>query len=248
MPTDRENLDDEDEIKLPEDDEQEGSDAGSLDDESGDESEAGQEPEDAQGSTRVAGRASTRIQALRREAQEARERTALLERELEQERSRRQQPQQPQEESDEVFNARVAMLEPEARINARIERSEKRHQRELLITRMAAADAADRAAFQARAAYDPRYKKYGDQVERVLAEERRQGRDFPRDTVLKFVLGEAVLNSKTKPRQQQDGQRRIAQQQARADSGRSDVSTNRQRTGQGNSLADLERRLDGVII
>lgn len=129
-----------------------------------------------------------------------------------------------------------------------MERSEKRHQRELLLTRMQAADAADRASFQAKAAFDPRYKKYADRVEQVLADERRQGRDFPRETVLKFVLGEAVINSKGKSKQQQDASERVRRQQARADSGRSDVSGQRQRQGQGNSLADLEKRLSGVFI
>ena len=143
---DREIIDDE-EVTLPDDEIEEGSDAGSLDNEGGDDAEAGQELEDAQGQARV-GRAQSRIQALRREAQEAREREALLQRELEAERSRNRQPAQPAEESDEAFNAKLALIDdPEKRILARMERSEKRHQREMLFTRMQAADAADRASF-----------------------------------------------------------------------------------------------------
>lgn len=245
---DRENIDD-DEVTLPEDEiDGEGQDAGRLDDEGGDEAETGQELEDAQGQAGL-GRREKRIQALRREAQEAREREALLQRELEAERARNRQPAQPTEESDEAFNAKLALIDdPERRIMARMERSEKRHQREMLLTRMQAADAADRASFQAKAAFDPRYKKFADRVEQVLADERRQGRDFPRETVLKFVLGEAVINSKGKSKQQSEAAERVRRQSARADSGRSDVSGQRQRQGQGNSLADLERRLNGVFI
>lgn len=244
-PNDREVIDDE---VFDEELEGEREDARRLDDEGGDETEAGQEPEAAQAQEGL-GRASKRIQALRREAQEERERAALLQRELEAERARVRQPAQSTEESDDAFNARLALMDdPEKRLVARIERSEKRHQRELLITRMQAADAADKASFTSKAAYDPRYKKYADRVEQVLAEERRNGRDYPRETVLRFVLGEAVINSKGKSTQRQDAAARVQRQQARADSGRSDVSGQRQRQGQGNSLADLEKRLDGVYI
>jgi len=245
---DRENIDDE-EISLPDDEaEGEGSDAGSLDDEGGDDAQAGQELEDAQGQAGLT-RRERRIQALRKEAQEAREREALLQRELEAERARNRQPPQPTEESDEAFNAKLALIDnPEQRILARMERSEKRHQRELLITRMQDADAADRAAFQAKAAYEPLAKKYAAEVEQILAEERRQGRDFTRETILDFVIGRAVRTNPNRGKQRTKGQENIRRQQARADSGRSDVSGQRQRQGQGNSLSDLEKRLDGVYI
>lgn len=245
-PNDRD-LDDE-EIKLPEDDD-EGQDAGSVNDEGGDDSETGQELEDAQSQARVRSRASERIQTLRAEAQAARERTALLERELQEERARRQQPQQQsQEESDDAFNARIAMLDAEQRMDAKLERATKRHQRELLISNMRSADLADRAAFQAKAAFDPYFKKYADEVERTLAEERRNGRDWPRETVLDFVIGRAARTNPNRSKQKAAGQERIARQQARDDGGRGDISARRERAGQGDSLEAIKRRLTGVQI
>ena len=245
-PNDRENIDDEEDVLEVED---EGSDAGSLDDEGGDDAETGQEPEDAQGQERL-GRAGKRIQSLREAAQRERERAAQLERELAQERQQRQQPQQPREETNEEFEAKLALVENfEDRTRMRLERSEKRHQRELLMLRLQTADATDKAAFTAKAAYDPYVKKYANEVEQLLAEERRQGRDYPRETVLDFIIGRAARTNPNRGKQKQAGQDRIRREQARADSGRSDVERGqRTRLGQGNTLADLEYRLRDVNI
>ena len=84
-----------------------------------------------------------------------------------------------------------------------------------------------------------------------MAEERRQGRDFPRETVLKFVLGEAVINSKGKSKQQQEAGERVRRQQARADSGRSDVAgAARKRTYRADDMSPeaVRSRLEGVHI
>src|ERR1700722_20175542 len=106
------NLEDEDEA-LRLDDEEESSDAGSVNDEGGGETEAGQESQDAQAQEGL-GRREKRIQALRREAQEASDRASRFERELNEERARyRQQPQQG--ETTEQENARLALMTAEER-------------------------------------------------------------------------------------------------------------------------------------
>lgn len=232
---------------------EESPDAGSLDDEGGDEAETGQEPSDEEAQERVdGGRRARRIQALRREAQENRERASRLERELSEERQRRQQPAQPQgpqEESEDAFRARCALMEPEARIMATLERSETRHRREMFISQLRTADAVDKAQYDARAAYDPRYKKYAPQVEALIQQERQQGRYPSREQVISFVIGQAVLNNPTKDKQRDKGRENIRRETTRADSGRGDVPTQRrQKLGTGDTLADREYRLRDVNI
>lgn len=243
----------EDDIRLPDEVEDDREDAGLGNDESGDASQTGQELEaEAQGEKRVESRATRRVQEALREAREAKERAQLLERELENARRERQQPQQqPQEESDEAFFARVSLLEPMQQVDAKLARAEKRHQRELFISNLRSADALDKADYNAKAAGNPRYKKYAAEVERILAEERQAGRwNTTRETIYYYVLGKAAdqVDPKRKQKQRDDAQERVSRQQARDSGGRSDVSASRQRTGQGNTLADLERRLEGKFI
>lgn len=240
------NLEDDDEISLPDEEiDDEGQDAGSIDNEGGDEAQAGQESQDAQGEERL-GRRERRIQALRQEAKESNERAARFERELAEERARRQQPQQ-QGESPQAEEARIALMTTEERLEYKLNKAIQQNTLQMNITRFQAADMADRAAYQSKAAVDPKYKKYAAEVEQVLADSRRQGRDFDRETVLRYVLGGKLLNNNKEP-QRQRGQENIRRQMARADSGRGDVSTIRQRSGSGNTLSDLEKRLTGVNI
>jgi hypothetical protein len=87
----------------------------------------------------------------------------------------------------------------------------------------ATADRADKAAFDAKAAVDPIYRKYAQDVEQVLAIERRKGRDFDRETILDFVRGRrARLNQGKKTPVQAQAERRIQSQQARTAGGRGD--------------------------
>jgi hypothetical protein len=253
----REPGDDDEEVKLP-DDEEEG-DAGRDDDEGGDEAEAGQEPEDAQAEEgpvdKQPSRQTRRVQELRRvaqeqteRAQEQTERAARFERELAEERARRAQPQF-QQESPEQEQARLALMTTEERIEYRLNKAEQRHQREMNVTRFQAADMADRAAYESKAAYEPRFKKYASEVETLLRQERQAGRDFPRETILSFVLGQKVLQGeRSREAAAKAGKDRIKAQTTRADSGRSDRAAPRERTGQGDSIRDLERRLEGRFI
>lgn len=249
-PNDRD-LEDDDEIALPEEDE--GEDAGSLDHEGGDEAEAGQEPEDAEGQEGLdeprVGRRERRVQALRREAQEANERAAKFERELNEERQRARQPQQPQTETPEQEANRLALMTVDERVEYRLAKAQRQNELQMNLLRFQHADATDKAAYEAKSAYDPRYKKYQPEVERLLAEERGRGNyGLPRETILFYVLGKKVAENRTREKQRERGRENIRRQQARADSGRGDIPATRQRQGSGNTLADLERRLDGVNI
>jgi hypothetical protein len=80
-------------------------------------------------------------------------------------------------------------------------------------------------------------------------EERRQGRDFPRETILRFVLGDRVMQNKGKiDQQRKQGQQNINRQRTQPDTSRSDRSAQRRGGSSGNTLADLEKRLEGVEI
>ena len=230
-------------------------DAGQDDVESGDDTETGQEPseakaEDGEVAPRAA-RATARQDNYREIARQEAEHRARVEREIADLRQQLQ-ARQPQEESEEQFEARLQLLPVDDRVRERLGRSEKRHQRELLYTRLQSADAADRASYQSRAAVDTRYRKYEQQVEQILATERRQGRDFPRDTILKFILGEKVMANAAKINEaRKQGKQRIDRQQAKPIEGRSDRQVQRRgRLGEGNSIEDLEYRLTqpGVFI
>lgn len=238
-----ENLPDETENEV----EDEGSDARLDDDEGGDEAEAGQKPEGAEAQERVErkpSRAQKAIQELRRSAQEANERSARVERELSELRAERERSRQ---ESPEAEAARLALMSSEDRMEYRLNKATAEHARQLQMMQFATADAADKAAFEAKGAYEPRYRKYAAEVEKLLIEERRAGRSFPRETILKFVLGDRVMKANTAPQRDQ-ARERIRRETTPAPKGGSDRQAQRSRSGQGDTLADLEKRLDGVFI
>lgn len=236
---------------------QEDDDAGLLDDEGGDEAETGQESENVEAQEgqveedgRPKGRATKAVLEAKRIAREAAAETARVRQELESLRAERERERNRQQvESPEQEAARLALMTVEERVDYKLRKSEEKHTRELAAATFAAADAADKAAFEAKGAYDPRYKKYAPDVERLILQERQAGRNFPRDTILKFVLGEKVLANQAKvDAQRARGRENIRRQTTQPPSGRSDRAPARQRAGRGDTLADLEARLDGVQI
>jgi len=248
---------DEETFTLPEDDEerQVGGNAGSLDDEGGNEA-SGSEDSGAEGQEgleaeeeRPPTRGERRFQKLSEEVRASRERADQLERtlaELRQGSQQQQQPQGPKFESDQEFAARLAMMEPEQRIEARLERSEKRHQYELLVTRMQMAESQDIAKFQGMAAANPLFKKVASEVEQVRRTELQRGRDIDRETIATYLLGRKLLESKGKIAEARSkGADNIRREQARPDTGRSDVRPERRGT---DARSNLEKRLTGVLI
>lgn len=242
---------DDDEIEVEGNEgEDEAEDAGLDDDEGGDEAEAGPKSEDAEGQEgqveRKPSRATRAVQEAKRLAREAQERATRIEQEMQALRAERAAPKVETEEQEQ---AKLALMTAEERIDYKLRKAADENKRQLGAMQFQMADATDKAAFEARGSYDQRYKRYAPDVEKLLQEERRAGRNFPRETILKFVLGAKVLEGKSKVEQQRkDGAKRIAQQSARADNGRSDRSAERTRPGRGGGLSDLEKRLDGVLI
>lgn len=237
--------------------ENEGEDAGLLDDEGGDEAEAGQEPEGAEAEEgavdaepeRPARRgASETIRAAKNLARENAEKATRLEREIAELRAERERSK-PQGETPEQEAARLSLMTAEERMDYKLAKSQREHERQIGLVRFESADRADKAAFDAKGAYDPRYKKYGGKVEELLAQARRNGDNPNRETVLKFYLGDLIMsNSKEVRRQQQNGKQNIARQATRPTNASSDRAAPRGRLGTGSTLADLEKRLEGVEI
>lgn len=205
----------------------EGTDAGRIDDEGGDEAEAGQELEDAQTQERV-GRSGRRDDRIREELRAEREHRARVEAELNilrQEREQRQQQAGPREETDAEFMARISLLDTESRMEARLDRAIRQNTRQNAINQFTTADRLDKSAYDTKAAGDPMRRKHAARVEQLLQIERRNGRDFPRETIYKFILGDErdtrLSQGKPSPAQRQ-GQQRIQSQQARTTGGRGD--------------------------
>ena len=227
-------------------------DAGQDDDEGGDET-AGQENDEAEGEEGLAeqprkpGRAEKAVVEAKRIAREAAAEAAALKREVAELRQQRQQAQ-PQEETPEQEAAKLALMSVEERVDYKLAKAEKVNARQMALVEFKTAEAADKAAYDAKAGYEPRYKRYAADVEKLLASERAAGKNWPRETILKFVLGERVLNSKPlTDKARKEGQRRLNSQRTAPDASRSDRAAPRGR-GTGNTLSDLERRLEGVEI
>lgn len=227
-------------------------DTGLEDFESGDAPEAGQELADAEAEespVAATDKPQRRQNDYREIARQEAEHRARVEREYAEYRAQAEAQRNQGDEPENVFEQRMSLLPVDQQIRERLSRSDRRHQRELILTRMQAADSADKANYQAKSASNPRYRKYEARVEELLAFERRNGRDFPRETILRFVLGEAVIANEGKTAKARTaGQDRIRQQQVRPPTAGSDQAAQRRRASGGDSVADLERRLEGVFI
>jgi len=205
---------------------EEGDDAGRVNDEGGDDSQTGQESQAFEAEERL-DRRGQRDDRIREELRAEREHRTRVEAELQALRQQAEQARQPQfrEETDQEFLARVAVMEPEQRMEAKYERAMRFHNRQLALQTFAMADRADKVAFDSKAQSDPDRARLAKRVEEVLAIERRKGRDFDRETVYKYILGEEreVRKSRGSPAPaQRRGQDNIQRQQARTTGGRGD--------------------------
>jgi hypothetical protein len=158
--------------------------------------------------------------------------------------------QQPQEESEEQFAARISLLPPDERMEARYARSERRNEARLNAMHVQNTVTADKLSYDAKAAADSKFKRYAPEVEAKHAELMAAGQFVPRETVLKFLIGERVLanmGTKEVKGQRQAAQRRVRAQETRPASGRSDAGRPQERRA-GNEADGRKKRLDGLQI
>lgn len=195
-------------------------------------------------SDRQPSRRDTRIQTLAEEARQAKSELAETRRRLD-ELSRQMTQPRVQQESAEQRAARFALMTPQEQMAETLRESEQRTAALVQQVQMQSSDAADRAAFQSRAAVDPLYAKWGPKVEGKLAELRARGSNVEREVLLKFMIGEAALERRTSKEgkaEVRQAQRRVQSQRTRpANSGSDTASQRRQQTS-------LERRLEDVQI
>jgi hypothetical protein len=108
-------------------------------------------------------------------------------------------------------------------------------------------DRADKAEYEAKAAGDSStsslYKRFGPKVEAMLVEMRtKHNLNAPREKVLAAVIGEYILNQKSKPVSKKEAANRMKKQKAKPTTSRSDVSSSDRRKG--NDREERMKRLE----
>ena len=202
-----------------------------------------QEPGSArQTQAQVGGRADRRIATLREEARQARELAARTARELDELRAA--QARAAAQPDPRVEAERLAAMTPQEQFQYFLQQERQERQRELNQLRYENAENADRAAFANLTAVNPVARRLAPKVEEYLANERRQGRNYQREVVLKYLAGEEALarSNPTRDRQARDAQNRLARQKVRPGGGSSDVQGGRR-----NREQTLEERLADVV-
>jgi hypothetical protein len=108
-------------------------------------------------------------------------------------------------------------------------------------------DTQDQARFETLKATNPVVAKYAPEVESRVAAERAKGLTVSRDTVLKFLIGEAVLKKagSTATRQRKQATERVGSQQTAP---RNPGGMPREGRAAGDDMASLARRLKDVQI
>jgi hypothetical protein len=189
-------------------------------------------------------RRDTRIQTLADEARQAKSELAETRRRLD-ELSRQMTQPSPQRETPEQRASRFALMTPQEQITETLRESEQRTASLIQQMQVQSFDASDRAAFQAKAAVDPLYAKWGPKVEGKLAELRARGNNVERDVLLKFMIGEAALEkrgSKEGKQEVRQAKQRVANQRTRPANSGSDTGSQRRQQ------STAERRLENVQI
>jgi len=170
-----------------------------------------------------------------------RERTQELERQI-RELRQNQAPAQPRE-TPEQFQQRLAQMEPWERTEYLRQQDANFLQQRLNQIEFNSKDSADRTAYEALSTREPVAAKLKADVEARLQEMRANGMDAPRETILKFLIGERALANKTRAtnRTSKAAAARREAQTARPSSGRGDTPAGDRR--QSNDRAARSRRL-----
>ena len=215
-------------------------------DDEDDETPVGDEPSDEPplNVRRQPSRRETAVAAARRRAQAAERRARDLELELA--RARNGGRNDPGVESEAVRSARLAAMEPSERIEYLLNEERQQRLRDRQVDNFTANDRRDRDLFDQEAKRNPTYRKYAGEVEHRLQLLRSQGQNVPRETILKFILGERVLTNRSSPtvkQQRKDAERRVARQNVTLPNGKGERGSRG-----GSKSADLEKRLANVPI
>lgn len=234
LDTDEDDLDGEDGDDLDDDaDEGEG-------DEGGDEGDDPPARQPSRGQNRVATLAAReKAEKLRADAAEA---------ELTRLRAAAAGPQETPQQAAARREAHLATLTEAGRLEYLINENRQQTNQQIQAIQFASFDASDKATFQGLCARNPAVAALEADVEKTLIEMRAGGTNAPRETVVKYLLGERAL-AKT-GRARTAGRKREAegrdQQRARPANGRGDVAPSDRRGG--SEAAQRRKRLENVNI
>lgn len=208
----------------------------------------GEEPEgeaEEAPAPRQPSRADNRVREATRIAAEAKARADLLERELGEMRNR--QNQQPVE-TQAQFNERLNAMEPWDRTEYLRQLDAQRTSNTLAQMQFQQADTLDKASYESLAVRYPVAAKLRDDVEARLAEIRRGGTTAPRETVLRWVIGDrAIANAgRATGKAQRAATANIERQTARAPNARADAQASGGRGS--NTTAARDKRLAGYSL
>lgn len=160
-----------------------------------------------------------------------------------------QPPPGPRQETDQEFAARISLLSPEERLDAKFDRFSQQQAQQQQRTQLDTTLQRDRDDFRALARTDKRVARLADEVEREFDKRFRAGFLVPRRDILKWLVGQRWLDGDEQPgrqRAREAARQRVDRQTVRPSSGGSDVRANRrERTDERTARA---RRLDGVQI
>lgn len=200
----------------------------------------GQRAEAERQNERPVSRAQRRVEAALREAREAKEEAARLRAQVEtvsQQRANR--------ESEAERQARLDNMDPFERQEFLSREREQRLEQRVAQAEFRADDRADRAAFERLCDRSPNVAKLATQVEDYLAQMRRGGANAPRETVVKYLLGERALAGagKQNARNQRtaEGNRQRQTVTPRTTGGRSDTAGERR-----GSKSEQQARYDRI--
>jgi translation initiation factor IF-2 len=205
-----------------------------LDGDDGDEPEA--DEEEAEGEDEVEARPAPRrgggsatVRAQRRRAQEAEARTAALEREVAELRQIASRPAvdpAAAARAEQEWLAQLDMMTPAQAAQAVLERSRRENQQQLNMLHFQTTDRLDKQAYDATARTSKVHQQYRSQVEQVLASERAQGRNPDREIILKYLVGNDVLErgARAAPAQRSAAARRVNGQRTQPTGARGNVA------------------------
>ena len=214
----------------PDDEPDEDADLEEVDDQDADEEPA---PKRSRGENRVA--------AATRTANEAKERADRLEREMADLRANLR-PQTPQE-TPEQRQQRLQNMDPLDRLELQQRETDQRTNAMLQRIEFEAKDNSDRLSYDSLCQRQPAAAKLKEEVEKRLADMRKTGMTAPRETVLKYLIGERALanGGRASSRAKKGADQQRQRQEARPGGGRGDVAAE----GRTNSSATARaKRMD----
>jgi hypothetical protein len=190
-------------------------------------------------------RGENRVAEATRIAAEAKAETAALKAQLEQMSAQPVNPNATREAAEERQRRLAAMSESQ-RTDFLLTEQRNQFEARFAQVEFSTKDSADAAAFRSLCATNPQAAKMAADVETELANLRKQGLTSPRETILKYLIGDRIMAGAPKARQRQAAAAApgTARNAARPSGGRSDVQT-----GDRRNLSEVEarrKRLEGM--